>query len=285
MPNDPVTNIRISVITVVRNGAEFIGQTIRSVLEQDYPNFEYIVIDGLSSDGTVDIIKSYEPQITYWSSEKDNGIADAFNKGLAQATGDYLLFLNADDTLANPDVLSAMAHEIIANGFPILIYGDCNVLERSSGKTLYYASIEYSPDGLMHGQMIPQPSLFTHRSYFEKYGVFDNQFRIAMDYEWLLRGILKEKTIHLRQLITCVRNGGVSTLDRVRVIDEIILALRKNGYISSLWQELSLRSYFHGRAFVRATLSSLGLYGAFNFFRHQLSKQDVSDMACKQRNQ
>lgn len=276
--------LRISVVTITRNSREFVKDTIESVLGQGYGNVEYIVIDGGSTDGTVDIIKSYESQITKWVSERDEGIADAFNKGLSLATGDYVLFLNSDDALANSEVLAAVAQKIIENNFPILIYGDCDVLDRSSGKVVYRASIQLSHKGLKRGQMLPQPSLFTHRSYFEKYGVFDNHFKIAMDYEWLLRGGLKEEIIHMPLLVTCVRDGGVSTLDQARVVDEIILALKKNKCISSKWVEFKMRGYYFGRTFAKSILGRVGLYRVFNFLRNRFANPAGGDTVSRERN-
>lgn len=273
---------KISIITIVRNGRQFIEQTIKSVLKQSYENIEYIVIDGGSTDGTIDVIKSYEPRITKWVSEKDGGIADAFNKGLSHATGDYVLFLNSDDALANSGVLAKVA-QIIKNNFPILIYGDCDVLDRDSGKVLYRASIQLSHKGLKRGQMLPQPSLFTHRSYFEKYGVFDGHFKIAMDYEWLLRGGLKEEIVHMPLLVTCVRGGGISTLDQARVVDEIISALKKNKYILSKWAEFKMRGYYFGRIFAKSILGSIGLYRAFNFLRNRLANPAGGNKASRGR--
>lgn len=268
-PSLPVPLPRISVITIVRNGQPFIQETIRSVLEQSYQAIEYIVIDGDSTDGTIDVIKSHEAGITKWISEKDEGIADAFNKGLSLATGDYILFLNSDDALASPNVLNDMAGKIVENGFPALIYGDCDVLDRGSDKVLYRAIIKLSSDGLRRGQMLPHPSLFANRSYFEKYGVFDAQFRIAMDYEWLLRGGLKERIVHVPLLVTNVRTGGISTLDQSRVLGEIISALKKNGHISSRWAELKMRGYFSARSLSKSLLKSIGLYKMFSYLRNK----------------
>lgn len=262
---------RFSVITIVKDGCQFIGETIDSVLGQSYKEVEYIVVDGGSIDGTVGIINSYGSRINKFVSEKDNGISDAFNKGLMRATGDYVLFLNSDDALAGPDVLSEVAQEITRSGCPVLVYGDCDVLERSSAKVLYRAVVAISYRGLMKGRMLPHPSLFTHISYFRKYGVFDGEFKIAMDYEWLLRCGLKESLSHMPLLVTRVRCGGISTLDQKKVVNEIILALKKNKYIKSRLGETGLRIYFSGRSLAKIILSSIGLYKLFSSVRNKIS--------------
>ena len=259
----------ISVITVVRNGKQFVGQTIESVLKQRYANIEYIIIDGGSTDGTVDVIKSHEARIAKWVSEKDEGIAAAFNKGFSFSTGNYLLFLNSDDALANADIIAIVASAIVENDSPVLLYGDCNYLDRCSGRVLYRSSIDVPHKKRLLGRIIPQPSLFAHRSYFEKYGLFDLDFKIGMDHEWLLRGQFAERIVHLPLLVTNVRNGGVSTLNRGRVVDEIVLALKKNGYISSKWAELKVRGYYFLRAIAKSVLNNVGLYGAFDHFRNK----------------
>jgi glycosyltransferase involved in cell wall biosynthesis len=272
----PVCRPKISVITIVRNGERFIEQTIKSVLEQRYDNKEYVVIDGGSTDGTVEIVRSHESGIAKWVSEKDGGIPEAFNKGFSYATGDYVLFLNADDALANADVITGAVQAIAANGFPSLLYGDCDVCDRDSGRVLYRASIEFSREQLLRGQMIPHPSLFAHRSYFERYGIFDEHFRIAMDYEWLLRGGLVEKVVHVPLLMTNVRNGGISTLNRTKVVNEIISALKKNAHFSSRWDEFALRGRYAIRFFARSLLECMGLYKAFQNSRNKQGKSDVS---------
>lgn len=261
---------RISVITVVKNGKPFVEQTLGSVTGQRYAKLEYIVIDGGSTDGTVDVIKLYASGIAKWISENDEGIADAFNKGLALATGDYILILNADDALATPDVLQNIAQEIIGNGSPAILYGDYDILSRSTGELISHGRVNFSPKKLIYGQVLPHPCLFAARDYFGKYGRFDQNFKIAMDYEWLLRGALNERIVHVPMLTTNIRDGGISTLDQPRVTEEIIRALRKNGYFPNKFSEYKIRGYFFSRAILRKLLARIGLYVAFVWLRNRL---------------
>lgn len=249
-----------SIITVVRNGREFVEQTIQSVVHQGFKNFEYIVIDGGSTDGTVDIIRSYERYISRWISEKDDGIASAFNKGLAFSEGRYVLFLNSDDHLAGDNVLETIAGRIRESGYPELIYGDYDILDRESGVFVYRGRVEFDRSKMRYGHVLPHPCLFTSRSYFEQYGTFDPQFRIAMDYEWLLRGILYVRVVHLPVLVSRIRAGGISTTDRENVVREIIAALRKNNYFRTRYSEYRTRAYFSIRALAKRLTSNLGIY-------------------------
>jgi glycosyltransferase len=244
------TQLLVSVITIARNSRAFIGETIRSVVDQDYARIEYIVVDGASTDGTVDVINTYKANIAKFVSEPDNGIADAFNKGLRLATGDYILFLNSDDRLASPRVISDMVQAITAADSPDLIYGDCSLIERESGRQLYIASIDFSPRGFRLGRTLPHPSLFTSRVYFDRHGEFDIQFKIAMDYEFLLRGALQTRVVHVPITVTEVRTGGISTRSPV-VVDEIVRALRKNRIIRTWFGAALLISYFRVRSLLR----------------------------------
>jgi len=269
MDTIPVKPPRISIVTITRNSSEFLEETIRSVQEQTYEFVEYIVIDAGSTDGTVDIIRKYERGIVKWLSEPDEGIADGFNKGLSYTTGDYVLFLNSDDALSNPQVLEKIAEQMINLHFPSIIYGDCNVLERESGKFLYRAAIEFDSGGLKEGRMIPHPSMFASRDYFSKYGFFDCSFRIAMDFEWLLRGALTDRVEHVPVLVSNVRTGGVSARSQHQVVDEIILALRKHGYVASEWGEQKMRNYFRARSLAKYILARLGVYELFSRMRNK----------------
>ena len=232
--------------------------TLKSVLGQDYGDLEYIVIDGCSNDGTVDIIKSHQHRLAAWISEKDSGIADAFNKGLFLSSGQYVLFLNADDALVHSGVITSIAQQIVANDYPAFVYGDCNVLERGSGEIMYRAAVGFTRAGLFCGRMPPHPSLFSKRAYFERHGGFDTKFKMAMDFEWFLRGARQERVVHVPILVTNVRTGGVSTQQPQAAVQEILLALRKNGYLSSRLTALAVEAYFYARSATKKVLQRTG---------------------------
>lgn len=269
--------IRISVITAVYNNSAFVEDTIKSIISQTYPNIEYIIIDGKSSDGTVDIVRNYEKQITRWTSERDNGIADAFNKGLKLCTGDYILFLNSDDMLADPSVIKTIVDEIKKNSHPCFIYGDFDIIERCSGTTLHRGSIYFSRKGMIErGEILPHPCLFASRKYFDKYGFFDTRYKIAMDYELFLRGIFDERVVHVPVLTTRIRSGGASTRNRELVVREIIAALEKNGFLRSPLARLRRYLYFTIRFYARKCLEYTFLYGLFTHFRYRLRRGSSS---------
>jgi len=263
---------KISIITAVRNGGELFRATVESVVAQTYRPLEYIVIDGASTDGTLDIIRANAARIDHWSSAADNGIADAFNKGLAAATGDYLLFLNADDRLAAPDAVARMVQAIATSAWPELAYGDCRVVARATRQERYIASITFDAAQFRRGAMLPHPSLFMHRSYFERFGLYDTSFRIAMDYEILLRGILSVRVLHVPVVVTEVSDGGMSTRDSAAVITEIVRAMRMHGVVAPGLAEWQVKARFHGRRLARRVLEACGLYGLFARWRDSSSR-------------
>jgi glycosyltransferase involved in cell wall biosynthesis len=235
---------RVSIVTVALNNRAYIGETVRSVLAQTYPSIEYVVVDGGSTDGTLDVIRAHESRLASWVSEPDGGIADAFNKGLARTSGDYILFLNSDDWLADREAVSRVMQAAVRSGHPEVIFGDCDVLDRDTGRLLRRLSMRWSPIAFRLGRMINHPALFTHRSYFQKYGTFDTSYRIAMDFELFLRGVFKSRVVHVPAVITNMRSGGVSMRYRSMVIEEIIRALKKNGVIRTSFGESCYRGYF-----------------------------------------
>jgi glycosyltransferase involved in cell wall biosynthesis len=245
----------ISVITAVRNGERYLAETMESVIAQTYGNWEYLVVDGGSSDGTLDIIRARASKLAYWISEPDAGISDAFNKGIAKAKGDYLLFLNSDDVLAEPDAIATVATAAVAARMPDLIYGDCLMVSREDLRPLYVVSRDFSPRSFSWGHAPPHPSLFFHRSYFERYGLYDLTFHVAMDLELLARGIMRQRVIHIPRVVTKMRQGGITMRNRALSIRETTRALAIHGLIDPVLGAWRLRAYYVVRGVARALLT------------------------------
>jgi glycosyltransferase involved in cell wall biosynthesis len=249
----------VSIITAVRNGMPWVADTIASVLAQDYPRLEYWIVDGASTDGTVELVRTHAGRLAGWMSEADAGIADAFNKGLARARGDYVMFLNADDALASPGAISALIEEARRARWPQVIYGDCDLVDRESGQVLYRHAVEYDRARFLRSGTLPHPGMLMHRRYFERHGRFDPSFRIAMDYELQLRGVPQVGAVRAPVLVTRVRTGGMSTKSPMRAVEENLRALRKTGHLRSRLEESGWRAYFRARFAARRTLEALGL--------------------------
>lgn len=204
----------ISIITAVFNGNATLQQCIYSVAQQTYPNKELIVIDGGSKDGTVDLLKANQGKIAYWISEPDRGIYDAFNKGVAQAQGEWLCFLGADDYLWDDKVLERLAGQLtnIPNNIHVA-YGQVMMVD-ADGTSLYLQGEPWDQIKEHFPQImcIPHQGVMHRRSLFELHGQFDESFRIAGDYELLLRELKKADAIFIPDLIiTAQRMGGMST--------------------------------------------------------------------------
>lgn len=201
---------KISIITVVYNGDTTIERTIQSVLRQNYDNVEYIIIDGASTDGTVDIIKRYEKNISKWISEKDNGIYDAMNKGIRYSTGDIIAFLNSDDWYLD-GALSNVVMQFTKKDSDIYFWG---VTRDDNGKRfdrypeLRRLENQYERLAVFH------PATFAKKSIFSEIGDFDTAYRIAADYDWLIRA---KNYGCIMQYVDCVTtyysDGGISTKD------------------------------------------------------------------------
>ena len=177
----------LTIITVCLNSEALIENTIRSVTSQDYPHIQYIIIDGGSTDGTRDIVQKYRSKIAFFISEKDNGIYDAMNKGLAHVTGDLVYFLNSGDYLADDGVISEVIRDI--EQFPDygiytgdVMYYDETGAERLSGDR------KTTPDVM--ARVINHQSIIARKEVFDTFGGFDTRYRIYADYDWLLRAVL-----------------------------------------------------------------------------------------------
>jgi glycosyltransferase involved in cell wall biosynthesis len=223
---------KISVITVCFNAAEFIEQTIQSVLSQSYPQVEYIIIDGGSTDGTPDIIRRYESRLAYWHSRPDRGVAQAFNLGLAQAHGDWLLYLNADDLLLEPTGIEQMAAHLARHQDADVVFGQMVSLTREKHpKPVPLCRIGGHPwrwPEFRRMNMIPHQATFTRREYFDRMGGFDETFRMAMDYDHFLRARENLRAQFVPLVLVGMRAGGVCVESIVTTLQEFRRAQIKN---------------------------------------------------------
>jgi glycosyltransferase involved in cell wall biosynthesis len=178
---------KVTIITAVLNGEKHIEETIKSIVNQDYGNFEYIIIDGGSTDRTVDIIKRYEEKVKFWVSEKDEGISDAFNKGLKASSGEYINFQGDGDRLFSFDTLSKVFRDHNFNHDTFISGRIERVSEEGCSLFLSKFITDFDKKSLLFKLSIPHQGLFTHKSFYEKYGDFDLENVFCMDYEILLR--------------------------------------------------------------------------------------------------
>ncbi len=202
---------KISVITPSYNQGNFLEHTIKSVIEQNYPNLEYIIIDGGSTDNSVDIMKKYEHNIDYWISEKDNGQTDAIMKGFQKATGQYLAWLNSDDTYLQNCLLNV--GDILAKNPDIdIIYGDYVITDVSGNTLLKKKEIPFDYNILLHGvNFIGQPTTFFSRDILERSGGLKTDLDYYMDWEfWLRAANHGAKFKHIKKYLATYRYHAVS---------------------------------------------------------------------------
>ncbi len=213
----------VSIITVVFNGEKYLEQTIQSVINQSYDNVEYIIIDGGSSDGTLYIIKKYEDRIDYWVSEKDDGIYNAMNKGISLAQGTIIGLINADDYYEKnifEDII-----KLYNTSTPDIVFGDCTtlfindvmMLSESLPQCIKYPSFLCTPRWIWFGMIFNHPSSFIGRDSYKKFGLYDEEYKIAADYDLLLRIYRQDgKFKQIQKNLAYFREGGISTQPEYR---------------------------------------------------------------------
>lgn len=230
--------LKISLITVTYNSSETIRDTILSVLSQTYFNIEYIIVDGASTDNTVNIVMEYDSKFDgklKWISEKDKGLYDAMNKGISMATGDIVGIINSDDFYHRTDVIEKVANAF-NSGEVEAIYGDVRFVKpKDLGKTVrFYSSRNFSLHRFRYGFMPAHPTFFTYRKYFEEFGYYKTDYKIAADYELLIRFLYTHrlKTQYIPLDFMKMRTGGTSTASlksNIILNKEIVRACRENG--------------------------------------------------------
>jgi glycosyltransferase involved in cell wall biosynthesis len=234
-------NSKVSIITVCFNSAKTIRDTIESVLSQDYPDVEYIVIDGGSNDQTLEIVKEYADRIAVIVSEKDHGIYDAMNKGIALASGDIVGMLNSDDVYINQHAVSELI-KMMQDTKSDSVFADLVIVDPDNlNKVLrYYDSSFFKPNKFRFGWMPAHPTFFVKKALYDKVGPYSLGYQISADYEMLIRLLWVQKAsyAYLQKPVVRMRYGGASTADLSRNLllnREIVQACKANGIYTNLF--------------------------------------------------
>jgi glycosyltransferase involved in cell wall biosynthesis len=201
-------NPLVSIITVVYNGVETLECTIQSIINQTYKNIEYIIVDGVSNDGTQDLIKQYESGISKWISEPDNGLYDAMNKGMKIATGDYFWFINSGDEIASPDILQKVFEK---QDNADIYYGETVMIDKNSqviGNRRLTPPKNLTWKDLRNGMLVSHQSIIVSRKVA---GEYDTKYRFSADFEWTLVSLKKSnKTVNTHLILTKFLDGGLT---------------------------------------------------------------------------
>ncbi|MBZ4646753.1 MAG: glycosyl transferase family 2 [Clostridia bacterium] len=221
-------NPKVSIITSCRNCETVLENTIRSVIQQSYQNIEYIIVDGNSTDGTLDVIKRYEDSITKWISEPDKGVYDGMNKGIIHSTGEVLYFLNAGDYLYNDKVIERIVQNFSDSVFAV--YGNVEVFNEHRKKKLI-RGCRVTPNKLLYRHICHQ-ALFVRRCLFEEIGMYSDSFKLAADHDFIVKAMMKYpgNFLYLNEVLAVYRDGGMSCkmMDRMKIEELKILSSNYN---------------------------------------------------------
>lgn len=247
--------MKISIVTVCLNAAATVRDAVESVAAQSYPEIEHIVIDGGSTDGTLDVLKSSNGRISRLVSEKDQGLYDAMNKGAGLSTGEVIGFLNADDVYASDRVISKVA-ECFNESSIGACYGDLEYVARSDTSQIQrrWTSGEFRPESFSQGWAPPHPAFFVRREHFASSGGFDLRLRVAADNDLMMRLLEVEriKCTYIPEVFVKMRSGGASNRSLRNILRgnlEIWRALSENGLKPRLFSFLGGKAAFKARHF------------------------------------
>lgn len=234
--------MKLSLITVAFNSDSTLRDTIMSVLSQSYSNIEYIIVDGFSSDDTVNIIKKYEPQFEgrlKWITERDNGLYDAMNKGIQMATGDVIGILNSDDYFTSCNILENVAEQFRDDSIDA-IYGDVHFVKSNNLEKCarYYSSKIFRRSLMRIGLMPAHPTFYVRKECFLKYGLYKKDYKICADFDLLLRFIYVNRIVtrYIPLDMVTMRLGGASTggiNSHIQIMKEHLRSFRENGIRSN----------------------------------------------------
>lgn len=232
--------MKVSIITAAYNSEKYIQHCIRSVIEQDYPDIEYIIVDGKSTDTTPDIIQLYEHKISKWVSEPDMGIYDAINKGIRMATGDIVGIMNSDDFFSDKNVISRVVTAFKGNTVSI-VYSDIDFIENDDADKIirHYSSKYFKPWMFGFGFQPAHPTFYTYRNNFDEYGYYRTDLKIAGDFELLVRFVYKNGLSYkyIKDNWVKMRLGGASTSGIKSIIklnNEILKVCKMNNLYTNI---------------------------------------------------
>ena len=263
-------NPLVSVITTCYNCEKTIERTINSVLNQTYKNIEYIIIDANSNDNTQNIIMRYKQHFTYYISEKDNGISDGWNKGIKQCKGQFIQILNSDDYIPTNKITESV-HCFEKNPNVSYVFGDLIIVNDKSeplykikGHANYSKEVEYWTPRINH------PTLMVKKIVYDKYGLFSEKYKIAMDYEWLLRIHKKGGTgCYSEKIITYMQEGGKSENLISSIIEEYNVAVK---YGQPRITIMSIQIFRFIKTSVRKFIENFSYFRHIKFFRSGIEK-------------
>ncbi|MBC7938045.1 MAG: glycosyltransferase [Rhizobacter sp.] len=234
LPIQAPSGLKVSIITVTFNSAQYLQDCINSVRSQTYPHIEYIIVDGKSTDHTMGIVRKNDEAVDYWISETDKGMYDAINKGMAVATGDIIGILNSDDVLDNEKVISTIVNCFEKEGVDS-IYGDLEFVDRNDVNKIMriWKGQPFKRSRFNYGWMPAHPTFYIKRSLVEKYGAYESHYFTAADYEFMSRYLYLHKisSFYLPELLVRMRMGGQSNVNlkqRIRANRRDYLAMKKN---------------------------------------------------------
>ena len=228
--------MKISIITISFNSVKTILETIQSVQTQTYKNIEYIIKDGGSNDGTIEVINQYLGQLSLVISEPDKGIYDAMNKGIRMASGDIIGILNSDDIYVDANVLSDVIQQFNSNKKLDILYGDLIYVKKNDTSKVVrkWKSKPYFKNFFEYGNVPPHPTIFVKKNIYQEAGLFDIQYKLAADYEFMLRVFKKYnyESKYINRVMVKMRMGGATNKSFKNIINgnkEILSAWRNNG--------------------------------------------------------
>lgn len=228
--------MKISIITVVYNNEKTIKEAMQSVLSQTYSDIEYVIIDGKSKDNTVNLINDYKEKLGYFISEKDNGLYDAMNKGILACTGDVIGILNSDDLYQDSEVIAAVMEQFINDIELDILYADLVYVKKDDTNRVIrkWKTKSYYSTFFENANVPPHPALFVRNKVYENIGLFDLQYKLAADYELMLRMFKKHefKSKYFNKLVIKMRLGGATNQSFSNIVNqnkEVLKAWKNNG--------------------------------------------------------